>query len=57
MDPSGVYPVLPTVPSPVDSGKLAPRGALLEDEVLASWLDILVADGLVPARAITVPPL
>jgi len=57
MDPSGVYPVLPAAPSPVGAGDLAARRALIEDEVLASWLDVLVADGLVPSRAIGVPPL
>ncbi|MFG1921328.1 hypothetical protein [Cryptosporangium sp. NPDC048952] len=47
-DLSGVYPVLPPIESPARPAETL----TVEDEVLASWLDILVADGLVPPRAV-----
>ena len=51
MDSSGVSPALPAAGVSGGPVKIV-RRAVLEDEVLASWLDILVADGLVPSRAV-----
>ncbi|GAA3386161.1 hypothetical protein [Cryptosporangium minutisporangium] len=47
MDPSGVCP-LPPAPPPSGLADVAARRLLAEDEVLASWLDLLIVDGLVP---------
>ena len=52
VDPSGVSPILPAIGSPAGSVEATARRLAVEDEVLASWLDVLIADGLVPPRAV-----
>lgn len=52
VDPTGVSPVLPTIGSSAGPGEAAARRVTIEDEILASWLDVLIADGLVPPRAV-----
>lgn len=51
VDPSGVSPFVPAIGSPAGPVKATARRLTVEDEVLASWLDVLIADGLVPPLA------
>ncbi|EXG80156.1 hypothetical protein [Cryptosporangium arvum] len=51
MDAAGVFPVLPALGSSTRSAETIVGRVLVEDEILASWLDVLIADGLVPPRA------
>ncbi|GAA0254051.1 hypothetical protein [Cryptosporangium japonicum] len=51
MDVSGVFPVRPAIGSSARPAETTAARVTVEDEVLASWLDVLIADGLVPPRA------
>ena len=57
VDLSGVYSVTPPVPWVACPGDGMSRRALAEEEVASAWLEVLLADEMVPVRPIAAPPL
>ncbi|WP_170323723.1 hypothetical protein [Cryptosporangium phraense] len=53
-EPSGAHPMLPA-PPPVTVPNDPAAAGTVEDGVLASWIEVLIADGLVPG--LILPPL
>ncbi|MFI5955120.1 hypothetical protein [Cryptosporangium sp. NPDC051539] len=51
---SGAYPLLPAMPQGETGARPIPLPAT-EDDVLAAWIELLIADGLVPG--LILPPL
>lgn len=57
MDPSGILPGPVPPGSATPPARTAVHRATVEDEILASWLELLIADGLIPPRATIGNPL